>query len=942
MVVAPAETAADVIFAIEGTAINGAYLGDIRTNYIVPALEFFNQGALEDREYGCEGTTAQYGIIIYHSADRLPSPSTDIYGPYSNPHKLLQTLDKIELVGGGGESNANIAEGLAAALQCLDDLTQRRDSGSHSQKHCILICNSPPYLMPVMENQNYTGNTAEQMAALLNEKGVHLSVLSPRKIPALYKLFEKSGGDLGACQTKNYAKDPRNLVLLKGFSLKERPVSPTNTAGAATHIPIGMPSPLQSHGSPMAPSAQTQPPQPVQPQPPILTNVPPNTGMVVAPPTSGAPGRGYPPAYVRPGPQGLQNRWPTMMPPQGPRYPNESTLIAQLSRPPTAIPPQFSNTAGMAQSPGQPQQQQLANPQSAQQQLANAQGQQQLTNPQGQQQQPQPTQQQANQMRILGPQQGMPQGGMVQPQPGGVLPPSTQQNMIGQQPNVAVVMSQQSGMINQGPQIGQATVMQPQTPQGPGMSQPQGPQPTGNRERQTIWAGVIEWIDKKSPNDAQKTTRHVPCQVSTATKDGEPELKADSWPQKLIMQLMPKQLIGSIGGSYLKNSKSVLFHLQPSEALEALTKVMSSGFAGCVHFNSVSSSPQCDIKVLILLYTAEKRAFLGFIPNDQVAFVDRLRRVIQHSKTTHAMNRQGQAGQAGGSMAPGAPQNNPQPMAGMLQNPMGQQQGQPMGTNMGVVTQQGGQIMGQMQQDQNQQQPAPGQPGSFNNPLVEARNENLVKIQRLRQTLEAAQQQENLYKNQLEDLPVLGIDPQSFALKGEYANYYARDKLSHFQIMNQMKMQHQQQPQMQDGVGMHPGQSQDQFKQQIEMTLGYQQEHQKQLRAQLQQIQAQQAQQQQQITQQQQQQQLTQQQQQQQVQQQQLRGMAPVPQAGPPQQRMIRPNISNNPGLRHLLQQPQYRINMQQQMPRAGMPNQPGQQQPNQQQFDEQYDFLGN
>lgn len=36
--------------------------------------------------------------------------------------------------------------------------------------------------------------------------------------------------------------------------------------------------------------------------------------------------------------------------------------------------------------------------------------------------------------------------------------------------------------------------------------------------------------------------------------------------------------------------------------------------------------------MLILLYTTEKRAYLGFIPNDQVAFVDRLRKVIQQQK----------------------------------------------------------------------------------------------------------------------------------------------------------------------------------------------------------------------------------------------------------------------------------------------------------------------
>lgn len=41
--------------------------------------------------------------------------------------------------------------------------------------------------------------------------------MSPRKIPSLYKLFEKAGGDLTISQSKNYAKDPRHLVLLKGF-----------------------------------------------------------------------------------------------------------------------------------------------------------------------------------------------------------------------------------------------------------------------------------------------------------------------------------------------------------------------------------------------------------------------------------------------------------------------------------------------------------------------------------------------------------------------------------------------------------------------------------------------------------------------------------------------------------------------------------------------------
>jgi len=48
------------------------------------------------------------------------------------------------------------------------------------------------------------------------------------------------------------------------------------------------------------------------------------------------------------------------------------------------------------------------------------------------------------------------------------------------------------------------------------------------------------------------------------------------------MQLMPKNLIGSIGGAHLKDSKSVVFLPTQCEALESLTKYMSSGYVS--HF----------------------------------------------------------------------------------------------------------------------------------------------------------------------------------------------------------------------------------------------------------------------------------------------------------------------------------------------------------------------
>jgi len=61
---------ADVMFVIEGTAINGAYLNDMKTNYLTPTTEFFSQGNIEDRDYVCE-----VGSILLHVC-KLPGAAS--------------------------------------------------------------------------------------------------------------------------------------------------------------------------------------------------------------------------------------------------------------------------------------------------------------------------------------------------------------------------------------------------------------------------------------------------------------------------------------------------------------------------------------------------------------------------------------------------------------------------------------------------------------------------------------------------------------------------------------------------------------------------------------------------------------------------------------------------------------------------------------------------
>ncbi|KAL0272772.1 UNVERIFIED_CONTAM: hypothetical protein PYX00_005619 [Menopon gallinae] len=973
---------ADIIFVIEGTAINGAYLNDLKTNYLMPTLEYFSQGNIEDRDYVCESTSTLYGLVVYHAADILPKPSIDCYGPYSSPQRLLMTLDKLELIGGKGESHANIAEGLATALHAFEDLQQKREGTNiMTQKHCILVCNSPPYFMPVMESPTYAGHTTDQLAAILNEQNINLSILSPRKIPAIFKLFEKAGGDLTQSQNKNYAKDPRHLVLLKGFSLKERPLSPT--AGGTTNLPIpSLPSPVANDGSPM--TTVNQMAQQTQP----LTAPPPG----YRPPQQAAPVMGQQqsqvqiqqqlqqpqiagrPPFQQTGPpgyptRGQTTRWPmappvplaqqrTFMAPQtGPGPGQGSALIAQLTQPPSAQFPQRLDGPVMGQQmiPQQQQQQtqqmrmptmtigpqanqmgpgglggvpivsqgvmgQNMGPQNTLAQQAtmgqnvmgtsatiipspiitqNMQGQgQAMTGPGPQTIQGQvtntmqtssatttqtPFQGQTGQVLGPGANQAMQSGNLV-------LPPTANQGLQGPVPvsqNAPVPPAQQTVTQQQQQQQQQPPLAQP----GPGPGMPV-------RERHTIWQGVLEWVEKG--NDNTKVTRHVPCQVSCTPKEGERDLKADSWPQKLIMQLMPKQLIGNIGGAYLKNSTSVLFHPQQCEALESLTKVMSNNFAGCVHFTSAPTSAPCDIKVLLLFYTMnEKRAYLGFIPNDQVAFVDRLRKVIQQQKNTHAaIMRQNQVG--GTPNAPNQPGANP-PISGV-----------------GPTTSQGGIMMNQTntmtmgagQITQTQDSHVPGVQGMGPTPaagqgrggpmigtpqrppfnqIEAARQQNLVKIHQLQQTLEAAQQQEIQYKSQLE-------------------------------IINHMKIQ-----QLQQNLEQAQQQEVHYQTQQAQM----EQEQKQQLRAQLQQMQQQR--------------QLTPQQIQQQQQQQQQTTTAAQPQQ-PTQQRMMRPQLTGNPGLRHLLQQQQQPTFRQHVMGMQQMPQRPGNAAAGQanQQFDDvsNFDFI--
>lgn len=188
----------------------------------------------------------------------------------------------------------------------------------------------------------------------LFQRNINLSILSPRKIPALFKLFEKAGGDLQSSQTKNYAKDPRHLVLLRNYNLKERPVSPPlpgavhPAQGTAAQIPL---SPLQSNDSPNTNQVQQNIAQPTQQQgPPFRNQTPQNITSVhqTVVPIAAAMNAGRPPynpqisAPPTYHPTGVparagHARWRPFVTPgtTGPANTQSSALIAQLNQPPS-------------------------------------------------------------------------------------------------------------------------------------------------------------------------------------------------------------------------------------------------------------------------------------------------------------------------------------------------------------------------------------------------------------------------------------------------------------------------------------------------------------------------------------------------------------------------------------------------------------------------------
>ncbi|XP_041033836.1 mediator of RNA polymerase II transcription subunit 25 isoform X4 [Carcharodon carcharias] len=595
MVVPPIDTptppnmVADVVFVIEGTANLGPYFESLRKHYILPAIEYFNGGPPAETDFGGDYGGTQYSLVVFNTVDCAPESYVQCHAPTSSAYEFVTWLDSIQFMGGGGESCSLIAEGLSTALQLFDDFKKMREQIGQTHKVCVLICNSPPYLLPAVESTTYSGFTTDNLVQMIGDRGIHFSVVSPRKLPALRVLFEKAAlGNVVESPLKDYSQDPRHMIMIRGMVLPGGGTVAVNTLPQKPAPPQPQPSTQQQ---PSLLSSQPQAPQLSQSQPPSQSQAMPSVSQPYqGPAVSGSLAAAQAAAQIAV--ETATNQLKAAVVPSTNRFP----AVSQ-------IPPASGVGAIFSQ----------ATPQTL------------TTTP-------------------------VTSIAKVIPSTASMMTAAAQSSLVSTV-TTGVPLPQQ-------PQAAQQPSQQPMQTVGVGAGAGNvvgvtvAPPPPGSVANKILaWSGVLEWQEKPKPASVDltaKLTRSLPCQVYV--NPGE-NLKTDQWPQKLIMQLIPQQLLTTLGHLF-RNSRMVQFQFtnKDLESLKGLYRIMANGFAGCVHF---PHSAPCEVRVLMLLYSSKKKIFMGLIPNDQSGFVNGIRLVITNHKKAQQQKIEQQRNQMSGTQPMG-------------------------------------------------------------------------------------------------------------------------------------------------------------------------------------------------------------------------------------------------------------------------------------------------
>ena len=419
--------------------------------------------------------------------------------------------------------------------------------------------------MQTVESQTYFGYMIDQLAAVMADRQINFSIFSPRKMSFLYKLFEDAGGDLNHALSKNFAKDKRHLILLRGFQLQERPLSPQSTSMGEQKPTQNSPLPSTQIGGIKRPLSPSLPSTQITPSVASVTSTT-NTSVVPQIPNQmnrlPHPNIGntdisspFPPPSKTPTSDAMVRPQARASPPV-----SISTWSAQSNAPTMTSVSVTSSSAPVGGSvlkgqlnmrPRVPQQIQNSGIQPGLQQTAPT-----LVSLVQQPPQPMPIKPNVNNtsMRQAGPQNRSQQPvsspfpvlqapSPSQPQPSplpiqrAVASPMGQSVPSPMQSNQPQVQTAQQSFQQPATTISQINMNQPGFVTTPAnMGQPM------KEQRRRIWAGIIEYQEKpvQPPiNASNRITYTLNCQISCHVVNGESEINADKWPRNWFFRFYP-------------------------------------------------------------------------------------------------------------------------------------------------------------------------------------------------------------------------------------------------------------------------------------------------------------------------------------------------------------------------------------------------------------------
>ncbi|CAN0876444.1 Mediator of RNA polymerase II transcription subunit 25 [Linum grandiflorum] len=218
-----------LIVAVEGTSAMGPYWKTIVSDYLEKIVRNF---CGRDPSGQTITSIAEFAVVSFNTHGSYSACLVQRSGWTRDADTFLEWLSAIPF-GGGGFSDAAIAEGLSEALMMLEVPSNGNQSQPNLdfQRHCILVSASNPYPLPTPvyrppiqildQNENSDLQTesrlfdAEAVAKAFPQCSVSLSVICPKQLLKLRAIYNAAKRTNRATDPPvDTAKNPHFLVLI--------------------------------------------------------------------------------------------------------------------------------------------------------------------------------------------------------------------------------------------------------------------------------------------------------------------------------------------------------------------------------------------------------------------------------------------------------------------------------------------------------------------------------------------------------------------------------------------------------------------------------------------------------------------------------------------------------------------------------------------------------